>query len=721
MRNKKLIAVLMSTVFSAATCAQAFAADSVKDETVYVNLDSSGNVTNTIVVNSFKTFGNRRILDYGNYTEIKNLTTTAKPKVNHNYIEWELPADREEFYYQGKVQNAQLPWNFAIHYYLDGAEVPAERLINASGNLKITLDAESNPYADPYFSDNYMAQIEVAFDTEKCKNIFAPDATMMNVGNTKTATYMILPGNSKHYDITASIAEFEMDGITIGIVKMSDGILGNMDGLKVGMGQVTNGISQLMDGSGQLKNGAVDLASGIGLLNSGAAALSGNAPVITSGMSDVNHGITTLSDGIGQLGSASTAVRDGLSELDGNSYALSKGLSQIDSGLSELTAPKKTIESGMRELKKSRGQIDTLLSSGDTLKNGYGQILTGLETMTAQSDTIDNGLAALSGANTDLSALSNGAASIKSGADSLADANAKQQALIGGLLQVINQDDQLKAQLGDTVETINALSQGIGNGIGSISAGAEQLQAGAGTAQNGVNSLYGAAMDFGNGAKELSSGARTLYSNMLTLNNGLTDYTEGVKSADTLYNTADQFGNASLKLIDGAEKLHGGMGEVIDGFDTYAQGVNTLAGNYMTMDNAIYSLQGGASHLQSGFGTLMMGTDTLFSAMDELTDSIDQLDNGASQLPGGVDQLENGGQQLFGGILSQTGDIGNLLNIGNTDTVVSFAAPGIVTPNSVQFVIKTPNLHVPDEKKKTEEAPKQSFWQKLIQLFQKKK
>ena len=48
-----------------------------KEEVVYINLNQSGNVENIYVVNVFNSESRGRIVDYGPYTSVSNLTTTA--------------------------------------------------------------------------------------------------------------------------------------------------------------------------------------------------------------------------------------------------------------------------------------------------------------------------------------------------------------------------------------------------------------------------------------------------------------------------------------------------------------------------------------------------------------------------------------------------------------------------------------------------------------------
>ena len=708
--------LLIMFVFSYNLTAFSVEDNSRKDENVYVNLNYNGSIKDTIVVNSFKVKGNSKVLDYGNYTNIKNLSSTAKPKLNNGFIEWDVDKNADSFYYQGELGNINLPWNFNITYKLDGKEVSGDKLIGANGNLEIKIDVKANDDVNKYFSDNYMAQIASSFDMEKCKNILAPDAMMSTLGSKRQATFMVLPKANKTYYINTTVSDFESDGITIAMIKVSDGIIGKMDGLKLGLSDVSSGVSQLMDGTGQLKNGATDLTTAISLINNGAASISQVTPIITTGMSEFNNGLSTISDGMSQLNSGSTQIRSGLSELDSNSYALSKGLGQVQSGLKEMAEKKDAIVSGLSELEKNKDSLSQISQGGNTLMDGYGQIDQGLQSMIDAKGPLDDAIEELNANKPDASALVTGVTSLKSGIDSLNAANEKQLAIINGLLSAANQDPNL-AKYAQQLGTMKYIAGSMQTGFSSASSGAGQLQTGASSAVSGVNQLYGAATSFGSIAEQTLEGASKLHTNMALLNNGLKTYCDGANNLTNLYSAADTFGNSALKLVEGAESLNNGMEELTSAFDKYAEGVNTVATNYITLDNALNDAENGSASLKSNYETLMNASDSIFSSVNELADSINKLDSSASKLPGSIDTLANGGNQLINGITSSGGDVGSLIEMSDNAEPVSFVAPNIVTPNSVQFVIKTPDFNKPDVKNNEQAKEKLNILQKLIQLF----
>lgn len=137
-----LLAVLLVTscLFAASAAA--------KEEVVYANLDKNGGVEGVYVVNIFgyselvnavaANPAEPVIVDYGDYTSVKNLVSTeAIVKTGGDeytiYLNPEVPADGK-LYYQGNTKNI-IPWNIDVAFFLDGKEVSAEEIAGAAGHV----------------------------------------------------------------------------------------------------------------------------------------------------------------------------------------------------------------------------------------------------------------------------------------------------------------------------------------------------------------------------------------------------------------------------------------------------------------------------------------------------------------------------------------------------------------------------------------------------------
>src|SRR5690625_3361155 len=85
---------------------------SAKDEVIYGNLDATGKVDHIYVVNTFHIDQPGKIIDYGDYTEVRNLTDLSELNLNDDgHVQFE--AEDGEFYYQGELKNKRLPWDIS--------------------------------------------------------------------------------------------------------------------------------------------------------------------------------------------------------------------------------------------------------------------------------------------------------------------------------------------------------------------------------------------------------------------------------------------------------------------------------------------------------------------------------------------------------------------------------------------------------------------------------
>jgi putative membrane protein len=352
MKNKlrALFAFFACGLLLAQLTLPALAADARKDETVYVNLNYDGSVESTIVVNVFQVGQSGTIYDYGNYSEIRNLSGTGTPTVEGNLIVWTAEPG-STFYYRGTMKNAQLPWNFSIRYYLDGKQAKATELIGAEGRLEIVIEAEASSAADSYFGNNYAAQISVPLEEASCKNVIS-DAEIVTAGGLKTCAFTVMPGASEQCTVSADISGFEMDGISIQMVRLSGSMLDSLELFKTAISQISDGIGSLSDGTGQLKDPVSDLAAGLDLVGSGTEDLAEMGAVIYAQMGDMESGAGDIRDGMAQLSDASGQFREGLLQLDENAYEFEKGYGQIEAGLKQMTDSR---EAGGRRGEAARG------------------------------------------------------------------------------------------------------------------------------------------------------------------------------------------------------------------------------------------------------------------------------------------------------------------------------------------------------------------------------
>lgn len=217
-----------------ATASAASNAEYTKNENVYVRLQQDGQVAGVYVVNAFQVTKAGEISDYGDYTTVSNLTNLDP--IGSDKEEQVFEAEEGKFYYQGNMENAELPWNFDIVYTLDGDQVEGEELEGAEGELEIQIQIRKNPvFTDDTFFQTSLLQATVTLDSELCDHISAEKvtlpvaegaeqtveaATVADAGGSEQITFTVNPGTEADLTVRTDVEKFEMDDISIAGVPM---------------------------------------------------------------------------------------------------------------------------------------------------------------------------------------------------------------------------------------------------------------------------------------------------------------------------------------------------------------------------------------------------------------------------------------------------------------------------------------------------------------------
>ncbi len=313
-----------------------------KSEVVYATLLPDGSVREAFVVNHFVVTAPGTLRDYGKYASVHNLTSAAPISLEGDLVLVE--ADEGNFYYQGNLPQAQLPWDILISYWIDGQQVSPEQVGGRSGKLEIRIQTEKNKSFDPAFYAHYMLQISLSMDTALCKNIVAPDATMAEAGKNRMLTFVVLPEKDADISLTAEVTDFSMAGIDISAVPFSMAFdMPDTDGFTDQFTELTDAVAKLHDGVGDLRSGVKELKSGAGQLadgsydiQSGLLELSANAPELLEGSGMINGALIKISDSL-DLSQLENLDLSGIEKLPRGIQVIVDGLRSLSSWLRSYT------------------------------------------------------------------------------------------------------------------------------------------------------------------------------------------------------------------------------------------------------------------------------------------------------------------------------------------------------------------------------------------------
>ncbi len=320
-----------------------------KEEVVYVMMDSNGNQKNTNVVNIFN---GGDIIDYGNYSSVKMLTTNDAISQNGDEITFRSDADR--VYYQGTMDDPEIPWNIEIKYYMNDVEYTPSEIAGKSGDLIIKFVISKNENCDKDFYDNYALQASFTLDTDLCSDIDAEGATIANVGNDKQLTYTILPGKGIDTEITAKVKDFEMDAVSINGVKLNL----NVD---IDTSELSDKVSELIEATNELNDGASTLADGTSSVSDGTRSVKDGVGSVYSGVESLDEGIATLQSGVGTM-------QEALSTLSSTSSTLTSGSTEMKNALDELNTKLSALSLNAQQLQQL---VDANTKIAEGIKNLY--------------------------------------------------------------------------------------------------------------------------------------------------------------------------------------------------------------------------------------------------------------------------------------------------------------------------------------------------------------
>ncbi|WP_281526466.1 hypothetical protein [Intestinibacter bartlettii] len=584
MKNyNKIIAVAMagaicgSTAFSSISLAATKSSE--KEEVIYANLTSSGDIEKIYAVNIFE---DKDIVDYGVYETVKNMNTMDK--INYSNGKITIQNSEDKLYYQGIMkQNTEMPWTIKVRYKLDGVEYAPSELAGKSGKLEISISIKENKNCKKNFFENYALQTVVQLDTNLCENIKSDEATMANVGGLKQLTYTILPGNEKDIKITSDVTDFEMSEIQV-----------NGINLNLGLDKDSIDTSSLTGELDKLKDAVNDLDDGANELNDGAKKL--------------DDGAVTLTDGI-------KTIQDGLDQLNSKSSSLTSGSSEVLSAL-------KTIQSSLNNVSTSSKDLKQLSSASTSIKSGIDSLVKGLKTVDSSIDTYNSSLKKAG-----LNSASELAQKNKQALSALGITNTQRKlysAYTSGGSQAVSAELAKLAQAGDSeaVELYKQVSAGNTDAVTQYVQAAGKLIS--------VETLLKADASYIEGSSKLINGIDA----QMSTSSGQTTLMSGAVSLQTNYKKFD----ASIQdLVSSLNNLMANMTQLKNGINKLTDNYATLDSGIKEYKSAVNKITNGYSKVYEGALDLVSGTHSLYKGTTELTDGTGEFKGETSDLDSKVD------------------------------------------------------------------------------------
>ena len=767
-KYKKVISVTLCAALAAGSILPAYADEKVsKDENIYVNLEQDGSVSDIYVFNEYMLDEDTSIVDYGKYSSVRNLSSEEEIRMTGDKVT--VNSASGKFLYQGKLEDAVLPWLISISYMLDGEETTADELAGANGHLEIQIHVEDNPDSDDAFFDNYLMQAAVTLDTDHCSDITAEGATEANVGKNRQLLYNIMAGQKKEFTIKADVTDFEMEAISFQAVPMSFDI----DSDSIDKGGLTEKTDEIREAAEKFNNGAKSLDDGVGELQDGAAKLEDGAGALCDGTAALNSGTAALLDGLDTLNSGAVSVNEGAGSLTEGAKQLSEGAESAAAGNASLKAGTEELSESLGQMQQGAGELkegfNTLVENSSELIEGSTEVKLALEQIQASLSSIEVGTEQMQTLLNSSSQILEGIAQAEEGAGQVAEGLGTIQASYDGVNALKTENSnaaaylsglagQANAVLGslsdDLLLKIAAMAGGIDIGevienVSDIAGLLEQDNQALENFQNGVDRAAQGASGVDAGLEALSSQYKLfdeqVQSLPVILENMVSDEMQPLKDAiDMLseeYSKLDTGINGYTEGISGLQSgydlLNDALGQAAEGAGGLAEGAEHMASGSSSLLEGIKELYSGSAALYAGTNALAFGAgylkDGAESAVDgasSLMSGAEELKNGAGELGDGVSELKNGTEELLEGTGTFEDQVSDMdLKIdeeidkaidkiaGSDFETVSFVSEKNTNIGLVQFVMQTDGITIPEETEEETEIKEENIWEKIKDLF----
>lgn len=642
-----------------------------KKETVYVNLQGYGDVSEINIYNKCVTNGESEIRDYTNYSKVTNLTNRNNAVLESGEIIFNVSGE-SNFSYTGKVSGEYydlLPWNFEITYKLNGVETKMEDLLGKSGLVEIDVNVTSNENTNPYYRNNYILEVTASYDMSDYLSVESDEAMITDTGNTKTLMFIVLPGQSTDFNIKLGSDDFFMDGITMAAVPLT--------------GEILNQISDLVDEKNDIKDSMDSIDK--------------STDIILDSLSGMNVGLKGISSGV-------TEIKNGTKDLHGLSSLRDEDIAKLKTILEE-TLP--LIQNVQTDLDNLNTKYNTFIEMYEELDSEVKNLQKNVENVNKELAEIERMMKNLPNDITDIKDLINSTAKLIGNAGSLID----------GL------DDKETAKLAkENLENIGEQAKS----LGTMATEVEDPT----LAQN----LISSAKALGTSAKNLEnilnkislsqvSGKATISKNLTEVKNNLYEVADILDKEDakTIRDFVTDLKDTSETLEKMLETVSSYNDRVLENKEDITLAITNLK---QLVDELSKMNTLSVSMINNVQNMLKIVSTSIYNGADKTSDAILSINNQLLNITKQSNQFKSSKKEIKNVIDNKWDKIEDettLFNVDKDAKVISFGNEKNENVESVQFIFKTPDIKKVKEAEKDLEAEKENltFWDRLLVVLKK--
>ena len=635
------------------------------DETVYANLDYYGVGKELSIVKGVSLNGYTGFSDYGDYSNVINMTSENAPKLDANQVSFASLDSSKKFYYEvtPKSNDVELPWAFDVSYKLNGVPVKAENLAGASGMVEINISAKPVKTKSDYLNNNMILMLGTNVDMTKNLSVEAPGAQIQSLGKNTVVLFMAFPGEEKDFTVRIGSDSFESAGVMMAMVPATMDSLDKIkeindakDDVKGSVNAMYNSSNTLLDVMNSMGGGLRSLNGGLRELQSARATIHSYGDSLTGQTDAVIQNLNSLADETSQAVSHLVTSKNALNDFN-------KDINKIDLGVTDLKPVLYDLTDSMGEVGSSISHIGYLLNQAKTYEataalNDLSNKLIVAKKKAALLRQLINGSKILATAS---NAEENG--SIYSMDKSLKELYA---GLTGANMMDGTGGNTVESlyynSLKDTVTSTSEMYQGLSKMLQKTDAYIEFVDAS--ILNNGVNAIRNLNDSLITG-RNLANNTTDMIDDIQVTTLNLTDI---IDDMNELNRTVNSYHDSALSAVDTANNI-------INSVDT---NISVAADTLGTVNNMY----------KNSKGILNAGTkDSLNASMEIVNKSLDAL-----KVTGNIKQSNDTIKSIWDEKIDELENDSNILKIDTEAVKTSFTSDKNPEPNSVQVVLRTQEI-----------------------------
>ena len=307
-KNMKKMKTVAAALTIGALTLIPFSASASKTETIYTNMDYSGNVKKTTISNHIENTKEGEITDNSLLTNILNVNGSENFTQDDTHVTWYVKG--KDIFYTGETKQAN-PINIVTKYYLDGKETKAEDMIGKSGKVKIEISLINNSLlrTNNTFTP-YVVAIGSMMDSDTNKNITVTNGKVTDTGTRSMLLAISAPGL---YEYT-NINEFKnLNKVTI-IYETTDFDINDI--YMVASPKILSELDlEIFDKLDKFSSSIDTLSSSMDALEEGAKKISDGTSSLLTNTTVFNEKLKTASDALNKIANGTTKLTQGVDEM----------------------------------------------------------------------------------------------------------------------------------------------------------------------------------------------------------------------------------------------------------------------------------------------------------------------------------------------------------------------------------------------------------------------